>query len=71
MKQGALVYDGQTGRYDIRFGPEEYYGGVHCGQCLDVWVKGRWVPTRMEMRSDWYLVGVYEGDLSGLRVRVR
>ena len=70
MKQGALVYDERAGRYDVRFGLNEYYGGLHCGQCLDVWVKGRWVPTRMEMGEDWLLVGVCDGDLSGLRVRI-
>lgn len=70
MKQGALVYDERAGRYDVRFGLDEYYGGLHCGQCLDVWVKGRWVPTRVEMGEDWLLVGVCDGDLSGLRVRI-
>lgn len=70
MKQGALVYDERAGRYDVRFGLYEYYGGLYCGQCLDVWIKGRWVPTRIEMGEDWLLVGVCDGDLSGLRVRI-
>ena len=70
MKQGALVFDKQAGRYDIRFDLTCYYGGLHCGQTFDVMVGGRWVPTRMEKAADWYLVGVRADDLSGLRVRI-
>ena len=70
MKQGALVFDKQAGRYDVRFDLADYYGWVHCGQTFDVMVGGRWVPTRMEKAADWYLVGVRADDLSGLRVRI-
>ena len=28
MKQGVLVYDVSSRRMDIRFGLEEYYGGL-------------------------------------------
>jgi len=27
MKQGALIFDEQTDRYDIRFDLADYYGG--------------------------------------------
>ena len=27
--QGALVYDNNTGRYNIRFDLDKYYGGLH------------------------------------------
>ena len=46
MKQGALIFDERTDRYDIRFDLADYYGGLHCGQCFDVMVGGRWKPTR-------------------------
>ena len=36
MKQGALIFDERTDRYDIRFDLADYYGGLHCGQCFDV-----------------------------------
>ena len=55
MKQGALIFDEQADRYDIRFDLADYYG---------------WKPTRIEMAEDWYLVGVRADDLSGLRVRI-
>lgn len=34
MRQGTLVPDYSSGRIDIRFSPEEYYGGLHCAVFL-------------------------------------
>ena len=70
MKQGALIYDEPSGRYDIRFGVSDYYGGLHCGTCFDVLIGGKWKPTRIERGREWYLVDVCSGDLAGLRVRM-
>lgn len=70
MKQGALIFVEQTGRYDIRFGLNDYFGGLHCGTCFDVMVNGRWIPTRIEKGKDWLLVGIRTTDLAGLRVRM-
>ena len=72
MKQGALIFDETTDRYDIRFDLADYYGGLHCGDCFDVMIGGKWKPTRIEMimEQEWYLVGVRAGDLNGLRVRL-
>lgn len=70
MKQGTLVYDCATDRYDIRFDLNHYCGGLHCGQCFDVMVGGKWKPTRIEMSDKWYLVGICTDDLQGLRVRI-
>lgn len=57
-REGTLFYDTETGRYDIRFDLESFYGGLHCGECFDVKVKNVWVPVRIEMGDDWYLVGL-------------
>ena len=70
MKQGALIYDENADRYDIRFGLEDYYGGLHCGTCMDVLVKNKWIPTRIEKSADWYLIGIKTPSLQGLRVRL-
>ena len=35
MKQGALIFDEQADRYDIRFDLADYYGGLHCGETFD------------------------------------
>ena len=71
MKQGALIYDRETERYDICFGLNDYYGGLHCGECFDVFAGGKWKTTRIEMgmEQNWYLVGIKTDNLEGLRVR--
>ena len=70
QKTGALIYDEQTDRFDIRFDLNDYYGGLHCGECFDVMIGGKWKPTRIECGDSWYLVGVRTDDLNGLRVRI-
>ncbi|GFI62061.1 hypothetical protein IMSAG049_01234 [Clostridiales bacterium] len=69
---GALVFDERTDRYDIRFDLASYYGGLHCGDCFDVFTRGKWKPTRIEMNmaQEWYLAGIRADDLNGLRVRI-
>ena len=68
QRTGALVFDENTDRFDLA----SYYGGLHCGECFDVLVGGRWQPTRIEMSAsqEWYLVGIRADDLNGLRVRI-
>ncbi|PKK38629.1 hypothetical protein ABB02_01935 [Clostridiaceae bacterium JG1575] len=41
MKQGALFFDEYKDRYDIRFDLAQYYGGLHCGGCLEVFTGGK------------------------------
>lgn len=69
-REGALWYDKESGRYDIRFGVKEYYGGLHCGECFDVKVEEKWIPVRIEMAEDWYLVGFPNVKLDGLIVQI-
>ena len=70
MRKGTLIYDYATDRYDIRFGLESYYGGLHCGECLEVNINGKWEQTRIEKGDDWYLVGVITDFIIGLEVRI-
>lgn len=70
MKQGALIYNQETARYDIRFGLTDYHGGLHCGTDMEVMVKGKWIHTRIEFSNDWYLVGIKTDTLEGLWVRI-
>lgn len=69
-REGALWYDKESGRYDIRFGLKESYGGLHCGECFDVKVEGKWISVRIEMDEDWYLVGLPNVKLDGLIVQI-
>ena len=48
QKTGALILDETADRYDIRFDIADYYGGLHCGECMDVFTGGKWKPTRIE-----------------------
>ena len=71
QRTGALVFDELTDRYDIRFEPFRLLRGLDiAGDCLEVFVRGKWKPTRMEYGQNWYLVGVRAEDLNGLRVRI-
>jgi len=70
LKHGVLVVDNESGRMDIRFGLEKYYGGLHCGECMDVLIGRKWIPTRIELAGDWYLVGIHTDRLEGLQVRI-
>ena len=45
QKTGALIFDETADRYDIRFDIADYYGGLHCGECMDVFTGGKWKPT--------------------------
>lgn len=56
QKTGALIFDETADRYDIRFDIADYYGGLHCGECMDVFTGGKWKPTRIEYGDNWYLV---------------
>lgn len=70
-KQGIMIYDSVQERMDIRFGLEEYYGGLHCGECFDVLIDDNWMPTRIEYNDDWYLVGISRDiSLNGLQVKI-
>ena len=67
---GTLIYDPSMGRFDIRFGIESYYGGLHCGECFDGKGKDAGIPVRIEMDGYLYLVGIPKTSLSGRTVRM-
>lgn len=69
-RQGVLVLSTSTGRMDIRFGLDDFYGGLHCGTQMEALVNGQWIPTRIEMAEDWLLVGVNTKNIAGLTVRI-
>ena len=70
MNTGTLVRQRGSDCMDIRFGLYDYHGGLQCGETLDVKISGKWVPTRIEMGDDWYLVGINVDELVGLIVRI-
>ena len=60
QKTGALIFDEQTDRYDIRFDLADYYGGLHCGECMEVFAGGKWKPTRIQLCTDSLFVRVFD-----------
>ena len=70
MNTGTIVKQRGSDCLDIRFGLYDYHGGLQCGETLDVKISGKWVPTRIEMGEDWYLVGINVDDIIGLIVRI-
>jgi len=68
-KFGALIYDKDTDRIDIRFGLDDYYGGLHCGETMEVLINGEWIPSRIEKARNWFLIGIKTALLPGLLVR--
>jgi hypothetical protein len=72
-KIGTMFYNKNNGRMDIKFKDGSIYDGLHCGECFEVKIKGRYIPTRIEKSSDWYLceTGLRGIDsLVGLNVRI-
>ena len=67
LNQNGCTVDFRIG---VPFEQNLHYGGLHCGECFDVKVKNVWVPVRIEMGDDWYLVGLNVSRLDGLRVRM-
>ena len=57
-------------KFDNRLGIKYYYVGLHSEKDFDVKVKDAWIPVRIEMDEDWYLVGLPKTSLSGLTVRM-
>ena len=68
-RQGFLIYDQAQDQIDIRLDTGGYYGGLHCGETMDVLIDKQWIPTRIEKGEYWYLVGVKTKVLQGLTVR--
>ena len=76
MIEGRLGYNRANDRYGVLISDLWENDGLHCGQCLDVLVDNKWIPSRIEMawtkdEDSWYLVGTpYRGDLEYVRVRM-
>ena len=71
MQEGILIFDQQADRVDIRLNSGDYYGGLHCGAPVEVWLDAQWFASRIELSSQsWFLVGFKPDIIWGLRVRI-
>jgi hypothetical protein len=67
--KGKLFYNHYNDRIGVANDSEIIDDGLHCGQTIEVFINGKWTPTRIEMAEDWYLVGIKGVDnLEGLEV---
>ncbi len=69
----VLSYNYDEGRYGVwdNEACDWHIPGLHCGECLNVLFNGRWMPTRIEMSDDWYLVGLDKDlEMRGLSVHI-
>jgi len=57
MNEVYLKYDGMSGRWTLE-GRE-----LHCGECFEARLDGKWVGTRIEYSHGWYLVGLPENSV--------
>lgn len=73
MKVGRLGYNCENDRYGLLISDLWENDGFHCGECLEILVDDKWIPTRMEMTDGkWYLVGTqYKGDLEYIQARIK
>jgi hypothetical protein len=63
MKEGKLIHNGATNRMEIAWLDGGYSDGLNCGDVLEAYVDGQWLPIRTEYGDtangpDWYFVGL-------------
>ena len=69
---GYLGYNSGNDRYGILNDMDLWLdNGLHCGECIEVYLNGEWVADRLEYLDEWYLVySKLKGDsLEHLKVR--
>lgn len=59
MKIGTLVPQRDTGRMDIRFSPNNYYGGLQCGEPLEMKINGDGFPPVLK----WETIGISSASI--------
>lgn len=71
-KIGFLGYNSDNDRIGILNDMDLWHDdGLHCGECVEVFLNGVWVSDRLEYSDVWYLVySKLKGDsLEHLKVR--
>lgn len=54
--EGILIYNRELSRPDLALSEGSLLGGLHCGDCLTLWVDGHWQAIRLELDRDWYII---------------
>ena len=73
-KTGILFYDEIINRINIQFDDDTLYGGLDCGEFFEIKDSDHWIPVRIELGTNWFLVDEYENRLNialhGLQIRI-
>ena len=54
--EGILIYNHTISRPDLVLVDGSLLGGLHCGECLELWLNGQWKTARLELENDWFVV---------------
>ena len=54
--EGILIYNETISRPDLVLSDGSLLGGLHCGDCLEVWINGQWLTTRLELGDNWVII---------------
>ena len=70
MKSGYLSFNSEVNRIHVSFWDSDKYD-LYCGVTFGALIDGRWMPTRIEFSSDWYLVDLFESGNIPVELKVR
>lgn len=73
--EGRLGYNKELDRYGVLVSDLWEKQGLHCGECINVFINGEWIEDRIEFNHNankWYLVksGLIGEELEYLKVRL-
>lgn len=54
QEQGELTYCPETDRWVFTSTLSSY--SLHCGEALRLWLDGKWLPCRIELGNQWYVI---------------
>lgn len=72
---GKISFNYDNNRYGILNNMNLWHNdGLRCGECLEVFVNGKWIKDRIEMRwnsenDEYYLVNTKITELEGITVK--
>jgi hypothetical protein len=55
QREGRLLYGRQWDRWYVHDVYDQPVG-LHCGECFEIQVGTSYLPCRIEMEADWYLI---------------
>ena len=54
MIKRNMTYNQETERWEVHM--DGWFADVHCGESFTLRVGDKWIPCRMELDCDWYVI---------------